>query len=355
MAKKIDIGDKAFTKAINHLRFSPHMNIIKSLDAKMFSLDANNVFNYKPEYLAAKEFESSCSLVDRRFGSDVTAKDISLKVAGLFSFISKQESPYKEELKKLAVETIKDLYNVPNHVNLQAFIENKIDFDATQEDNPKPFLKLSLEQKNKMRDSIQSRVILNGLVHGSSMYIWKSVYYIVRDKLMNLNPMLVQLYDEYTAGINFSFWMMDPATFQSSVESGQQFTQGYNEIKFNDTDEDGATITCKGINFPVLLHELNKGVIDYLICHQIPNEYTEDELKYFYSKADNYTNEIYHYLLSPTLWVILVQAINLETQSIPSVIMKLSKLSYVELCDIFITMIDDVELGREKLLMYKII
>lgn len=355
MAKKVDIGNKAFTNAIYHLKFKPHKNIIKALDAKMFSLDANNLFSYKPEYLAAKEFESSCSLVDRRFGSNVTAKDISLKVAGLFSFISKQESPYREDLKKLAVETIKDLYNVPDHVNLQAFIETNIDLSTDQDDSPQPFLNLSLNQKNKMRDEIQKRVILNGLVHGSSMYIWKSVYYIVRDKLMSLNPILVQLYDEYTAGVNFSFWTMDPAVFQSSVESEQQFTQGFNEIKFDEPGRPEATVLCKGINFPVLLHELNKGVMDYLICHGIPKDYSEEELRYYYSKADAYENEIWHYLLSPSLWNDLLETANVLPGDLPGVMMKLSKLSYQTLTEIFRAMMDDKKTAKIKLEVWKVI
>lgn len=355
MAKKLDIGNKAFTKAIQHLKFTPHRNIIKALDAKMFSLDANNVFSYKPEYLAAKEFEASCNLVERRFTSDVTVKDIGLKVSGLFSFISKQEKPFREELKQLAIETIKDLYKVPDHVRLQAFIETNIDLDTSQDDSPKPFLNLSLEQKNQMRDEIQKRVILNGLVHGSSMYIWKSVYYIVRERLMSLNPILVQLYDEYTAGINFKFWTLDPVLTQSTIESGQQFTQGFNEIKFDEPGKPAANVLCKGINFPVLLHELNKGVMDYLICHGIPKEYSEEELRYYYSKADAYENEIWHYLLSPTLWNDLLETADVLPENLPRVMMKLSKLSYQTLTEIFRAMMDDKDKARIKLEVWNVI
>lgn len=355
MVKKIDIGNKAFSNAICHLKFKPHKNLTKALDSKVFPLDANNVFGYKPEYLAAKEFESSCNIIERRLGSNVTTKDIKLKVFGLFSFISKQESPYKEDLKRIAVETIKELYNVPDHINLQAFIETKIDLNTDQDHNPKPFLNLSPEKKEEMIDSIQSRIILNGLVHGSSMYIWKTVYYIVRDKLMKLNPMLVQLYDEYTAGVNFLFWTMDPKDFQSSIETGEHFTQGFNEVKFDKTGEYGVNITCKGINFPVLLHELNKGVMDYLICHGIPKHYSEDELRYYYSKADNYQHEFYHYLLSPTLWNDFLETVDKNPNELPSVVMKLSKLNYSTLTDIFRCMMDDKEKAKIKLQLWKVI
>lgn len=355
MAKKIDIGNKAFSNAISHLKHKPHRNIIKALDAKMFSLDANNVFSYKPEYLASKEFEASCNLVDRRLGSNTTAKDISLKLSGLFSFITKQESPHKEELKELAIQTIKDLYQVPDHVRLQAFIETNIDLDTDQDDSPKPFLNLSLDQKNQMRDEIQKRVILNGLVHGSSMYIWKSVYYIVRDKLVDLNPMLVQLYDEYTAGINFNFWTLNPAEIQEEIKSGQQFTQGFNEIKFDEPGKPAANVLCKGINFPVLLHELNKGVMDYLICRGIPQEYSEEELQYYYSKADAYENELWHYLLSPTLWNDLLEVASVSPEDLPRVIMNLTKLSYQTLTEIFRAMMDDKEKAKIKLEAWKVI
>jgi hypothetical protein len=355
MAKKIDIGNKAFTKAIDHLRFTPHRNIVKAIDEKEFSLDENDVFNYKPGYLGAKEFEASCGLVERRFGNQMTETDIKLKVYGLFSFISKQEKPFIEDLKRIAIETIKDLYNVPDHVRLQAFIETNIDLDTDQDHNQKAFLNLSPEKQEEMKDEIQKRVILNGLVHGSSMYIWKSVYYIVRDKLVDLNPMLVQLYDEYTAGINFLFWTMDPASIQAAIQSGQQITQGFNEIKFDEPGKPAASVLCKGINFPVLLHELNKGVMDYLICRGIPQEYSEEELQYYYSKADDYTDEIWHYLLSPTLWNDLLDTANVSPENLPRVIMNLSKLSYQTLTEIFRAMMDDKEKAKIKLEVWKVI
>ena len=79
----------------------------------------------------------------------MTETDIKLKVYGLFSFIAKQEKPFIEDLKRIAIETIKDLYNVPDHVRLQAFIETNIDLSTDQDHNPKAFLNLS--QKNRKR------------------------------------------------------------------------------------------------------------------------------------------------------------------------------------------------------------
>lgn len=352
---KIDIGNKEFSKAIQNLPYVPHRKIIKKLDAKLFSLDANNVYNYKPEYLAGKEFGSVCELFQRRFGDEVKPSDVLLKVMGLFEYISRKEKPFVKDLQILAVEIIRELYNVPDHVDLQAFIEPRIHLDTEQDDNPEPFLELSLEQKNAMRDEIQKRVILSGLVHASSMHIWKGVYYLAKEKLDEMNPQLVELYDEFTAGINFQFWMMDPDGIQDAIADGQQLTQGFNKIKFDQPGKPQATVLCKAINFPALLHEVNKGVIDYLICHGIPKHYSKEELVYYYSKADAYNQEIWHYLLSPTLWVDLLATANVDSQEIPRIIMNLSKLSYQTLTEIFRAMMVNQEAARIKLQAWKVI
>lgn len=355
MAKKIDIGSKGFTTAIKHLPIKPNNALIKCLDSKMFPLDSNNVFNYKPEYLASKEFESTLNLANRRFGSNYSFNSIKPKISGLFNFISKQETPYKKQLEILAIDTIKELYNVPDHINLNAIINKNIDLELDQDHNPNSFLELSLEKKNEMRDEIQKRIILNGLVHGSSMHIWKSVYYIVREKLLQLNPMLIELYDEYTAGVNLLFWSFNPGAIMGSIQNQEQLTQGFNQVKFEHPGSKKVDIGCEGINFPVLLHELNKGVMDYLICHGIPKEYSEAELIYYYAKSDLYENEFWHYILSPTLWIDLLETISLSPHELPSVVMKLSKLSYSTLTEIFRCMMDDKEKAKTKLELWKVI
>jgi len=57
--------------------------------------------------------------------------------------------------------------------------------------------------------------------------------------------------------------------------------------------------------------------------------------KYYYAKADKYEDEIWHYLLSPSLWKDLLDAITVPTQNIPDIIAKLSLLEYEELVEIF--------------------
>lgn len=347
---------------IEDLKHRPHNDITSRIDSKMFSLDGNELYHYKPELLAGEEYKRCLELFEKRLPSEYglptpnSVVRLQQQMAMIDKVMFNKEMRHIEELKQIAVQAIRSLFSIPEHVVILPEIGRNLNVKSEeQDDNPSPALSLEPEQQRKMYQEIQKRIILNGLVHGAAMHIWKSAHYIIKDQIDNLDPMLMTLYDQYTTSVGWLIWQMSPDEMQAAIDSGGAMTQGFNQLEFEEEGEPECNVHCHAINFPVLLHEVTKGAIDYLICHGIPKEYNEEELRYYYATADDYSNELYHYLLSPTLWIRLVQAVDLETQFLPSVIMKLSQLSYSELCDIFIPMIDDIELGRKKLLMYKII
>jgi len=268
--------------------------------------------------------------------------------------IIKEEAPFKAQLEELAIETIREIYQVPDYVDLKGFIHPKLSLDTEQDHDAEPFLELTLEQKNKMRDEIQKRIILNGLVHGSSMHVWKGIYHLVAAELDAINPALKELYNYYTSTLGIAIWLMDPDKFQEIIEEGGQITQGFNKLQFDKQKGFGGQVQAKGINFPVLLHELNKGVIDWLISAGIPKDYTADELKYYYAKADAYENEPWHYTLSPTLWAELLETAQVPNEEIPKLISKLVKLSYQELVDLFRLIQDNKEAVTQKIKAWKL-
>lgn len=334
MAKKPDIGSKEFTKLLVELQHAPHKNYIKRIDSKMFSLDLNKVYNYKPELLAFKEFSRCLNLFQSR-NPGLSPSEGAGRIPGVQSLIIKAETPHKLKLENLAIQTIKDVYQVPDYVDLKGFINPKLSFDTEQNDDAEPFLDLTLDQKNKMRDEIQKRIILNGLVHGSSMHIWKGMFHLVSAELDEINSELKELYNYYTSTLGIAIWLMDPDSFQATIENNSQMTQGFNQLKFDRQKGFGGQVQAKAINFPVLLHELNKGVIDWLISSGIPKDYTPEELKYYYAKADAYENEPWHYTLSPTLWLELLETAQISNEDIPKLISRIVKLSYLELVDLF--------------------
>jgi hypothetical protein len=359
MAKKVDIGSKEFTKLLDGIKYSPNPEIIKKLDAKMFALDQNKVYNYKPERLAISEFTRCLQLFESRNPGLKPGEGL-LRLNGVQNLIIKAEEPNKTQLQDLAVDTIREIYQVPDYVDLKAFIQPRLNLDTDQDKNPAPFLGLTMEQKNKMRDEIQKRIILNGLVHGSSMHIWKGIYHLVSEELDKINPGLKDLYNYYTSTLGLTIWLINPDEFSDIIENGSDIlggmniTQGYNKLSFNRGQGFGGKVEAKGINFPVLLHEINKGVIDWLISAGIPQDYTHEELRYYYSLADAYTNEPWHYMLGPTLWVELLEAAQVSNEDIPKLISRIVKLSYPEMVQLFRLIQDNKEQATQQIQKWKL-
>lgn len=354
------IREHKLTDAVKELKHKPCAGILRAIDSKMFSLDGNAVFRYKPEVLALKEFERCLSLAERKLPNEFSLDTkkatmmIQVNLMHTLNAIMVKEHSNVEQLQEIAVKTIRELFDIPEHVNILPEIKNSLGNIDEQDDSPEAVLSLSPERQREMRDEIEKRVILNGLVHGSAMHIWKSVHYIVKEEVDMIHPLLMQLYDVYTSGVGFMMWQMPPELAMMEIGS-HGLTQGKNELKFKKEGEAECDIECGGINFPVLLHEITKGAMDYLICHGIPKEYSEEELKYYYAKSDAYENEYWHYLLAPSLWTSFVEAAKLSTQEIPLAIARMTKLSYQDLSDVMKACIDSPEAGELKLKEFKIV
>jgi len=320
-------------------------SIIKRIQEGKFPF-ADNAAYGKPMDMANQEFTRCLDLVNRKV-PDIHG-DIMEAAFEIFDQLMLREEDNEEELSKLAVDTIRDLYEVPEHIVLVATVEDvlsaNLDVDMSQDE-----LNISPERMQELLPEIKKRVILNGLSHGSSIHIWKSAHHLVNEPLHELDHGLIDDHDKYAALIGISFWItpLMIAEQQLRAEDGSMFQQGLCKIEFEDGD---VNIQANGVVFPVLLHELNKGVIDYLIMRGLPHDVTKDELRYIYQEADKYEDEIWHYLLSPSLWKKLLDGCQVSPNKIPEIISNLSILTYKELADIF-----SCDSIREKLKYYKVL
>lgn len=357
-----DIKERKFSEEIKGLRHRPHNGIVNRIDSKMFSLDGNRVYQYKPEILASEEYKRCLELFERRLPQEFEMStpeavvQLQLRMNNVMNVIFNKEMRHLDKLKEIAVDAIRSLFDIPEHVKILPDIDTDLDVNPEeQDDSPQPVLSLSPEEQRQMYQEVQKRIILNGLVHGAAMHIWKSAHYIIKEKIDKLDPMLMELYDRYTASIGWLIWQMSPDAFQNAIDNGQAITQGFNRLEFEEEGEPECNVHCHAINFPVLLHEVAKGAIDYLICHGIPKHYSEEELRYYYATADSYENEYWHYIMSPTIWTRFLIAANLDTQDLPMAIARLTQLSYDELSDVMIACINGAESGNLKLKSKKIV
>jgi hypothetical protein len=353
------IRETLFSDELEGLNHLPHPATVRTVNSKRFSLDANRLFHYKPHVLAAEEYKRCLELFERRLPAEqalptqeaVVMTQMRMQPTSDSMFIKEMKN--QEVLQEIAVNTVRSLFDIPEHIKLLPELSDSVDLDPDgQDDSPEPYLSLTEERKREMQDEIQKRIILNGLVHGSAMHIWKSAHYIIKEEIDKVDDFLMTLYDEYTAAVGWLLWQMDPDAFNRELGGT---TLGYNQLEFEEEGEPECNVHCHAVNFPVLLHELTKGAMDYLICRAIPSEYSEQELEYYYAKADDYENEIWHYLMSPTLWIKLIEAADVATQEIPAVIANLTQLSYQDLTSALRACIDSKSAGQAKLKQFNIV
>jgi hypothetical protein len=356
------IREKKFSQEIEGLKHLPNQSLINRIDSKLFPLSTNSLFRNKSHILAGDEYKRCLELFERRI-PEHAGKETSRALMGLqmemmplFRDIYLKEVQHQDSLKEIAVDTIRDLFDIPEHVTILPDMEQTFFNEQVEEypDSPQPFLSLSQEEKQEMRDEIQKRVILNALAHGSAMHIWKTAHYIVKEKIDGLDPILMSHYDRYSSAYSWMMWMFEPEMFQNQINQIGG-TQGSNSLKFDQEGEAECTIECHGVNFPVLLHEVTKGAMDYLICHGIPKHYSEEQLQYYYSKADAYENEYWHYLMAPSIWIKFSEATGESTQDLPLAIARLTQLSYQELAEVMEACIDGKDQGNSKLREYDIL
>jgi len=302
----------------------PNKTIVQSIESESFSLFRNKIFQYKPQRLYKKEFDNCLSFYYDKLGEvNRTSSELFMLYKSLYAKIQSIEKPIKEKLEQLASDTIRKLYDIPAQINLNSKIINESEINFSE-----PQLQLS-ELTYELKEEIHKRVILNSVVNGSSVHIWKSICFLIKDDIDKLNPNLFELYVSYSALVNYILWQQDAS--MNNINNKHIQKNGICDIDFKNF-----TLNSNGVNFQVLLLETNKVALHYLTCNAIPKHFNENELRTYYYLADNYQDEFWHNLLSPTIWIDLLETAQINSDIIPKLIHKLTSLNNDKLTELFI-------------------
>lgn len=327
---------------INRIKLQPRITkpvkfISRFIDSPSNPLNLNPVIGIDPALLALEEYNRTCDIFEARFNSqpidDLQAYNL---IQALYAEIVNLESPITEVLEAIGIQAIRELYQLPDELEVEAEISHGPCGDFLQDqDTNAP--KLSLDRMEYLQEQIQKRILLNALVHGSSKHAWKTLHYLVQDKINELSPNLFDLYNKLTAITSMMLWRQEEWMLDLIQENKEN---AIGECKVEFTDE-GANLISKASCLPVLLSELNKSIFDYTICAGIPTDLTDDELLYYYNQADDYSLEPWMYFVGPSLWEKLISTAKQPSENLPEMMARLSELSLGQLTDLFQLMLDD--------------
>ena len=98
------------------------------------------------------------------------------------------------------------------------------------------------------------------------------------------------------------YWIMPDQTTMMMAQSGSG-RAGKEEV---DPETDPPTIKAEGALFPILVHELFKGVMEYVSAHGLPSdpEFAEDVI----GMEDTLPAEIWDLRLGPVIWEKFMEA-----------------------------------------------
>lgn len=227
------------------------------------------------------------------------------------------EKDHKETLEDLAVETIvKELslpdgafnYDVellsmlggidtskmitePEEVDDEDVIEQFGVSSDQAEDDLENFMaafdNFSLEQ--------HKRRMANVLIQGAAKK-GHYMFHLVEGPLNNIDPQLINLYGVLMSINDLLYWIMPDQITMSAAGSGEG-VQGSEEI---DDTTDPPTIRVKGLFFPVLLHELIKGVYEVLGSQGLPDDPKAADM--VMGQTDTLPYEVWDLRLGPVIW-----------------------------------------------------
>ena len=328
-----------FAEYLENGNYMPNPRIVRMIHEKTFPFNENRFFSYNPAFLGADEFNRCTRIyIERAEGQSP------MHAMMLMQELLQLEAPHREELTEIAIDLVREMYNVPETINLRAFLENSDEEagDGDFDDSDVEEEMISDERKEELKVEIEKRRILNSIVHGAAIHQWTSAYYIAADKLNDINPELLGKYNRLSALVNYWNWQMIQA--DAMQMGGRPVVQGHNKVDIEKKD-----IKASAMNFPVLIHELSKGVVDYLASIGIP-QLPPYELEYVYAEADKYSHEQWHYFFGPTLWRALLSTADVTSHDLAPFINYIAQLDYTDLSNLCIDICHHPEeLGKKQI------
>lgn len=222
---------------------------------------------FSPKTLATLKGKSGESL--QQMLGDKTLTQSMMRSQELITELMRIEAPYKDLLEQLAIDMVSEAYPIIDHAGIK--IEAKLNeelkvSDVEPEEEPEEDeleLPPGIELPSGEPPEDVKRRIINGITHGSAIR-GSFGYLLFREYLDRIDDTLVDKYGEILKNV---FGMYDDdeaiAMMLAMLQQGSKIEGGESEAEYNE-EEDTFTIKANALVFPMLVHEIVKGLYEIL-------------------------------------------------------------------------------------------
>ncbi len=292
-------------------------------------LDGDGVVSSFEEKIASKRFQDVVNKVKQYTGlTDISGPsafmELQMMLKRAVEDVKSIEGENEEYLENLAVDLVTKEMSIPEGT-FQFDVEllsgmGQIDTSKMRTQSQEPedediLQQFGVESEEEAEDDLDDfmaafekfdmekakRRFINSLIQGAA----KKGHYmfaLVQDELNRLDPRLLNLYGVLMSIADLMYWVVPDQMTQMMAGSGEG-VQGSEEV---DDQTDPPTIKAKGLFFPVLVHELLKGVYEVLGTAGLPDDPKAAEM--VMGSQDTLPYEIWDLRLGPVIWEKFIEA-----------------------------------------------
>ncbi len=267
------------------------------------------------ELISSKRFKDSVDKVRMAMGDTRTIQGSNalMQLMGTVSQAMQRlimiQSQNAEELEALAVKLVKDELGIPEgamQFDAQLVMQPMGAAEGMKSDPEMP----SEEEVEELMGDIENfnlerakRRFINSLIQGAA-FKGGHMYVMVRDEINDINPQLMNLYAVTQALMEHAYWIFPDMEGMAGGGGGQM---GQSEF---DPETDPPTVKARAVTFPLLVHELVKGVYEVFGTHGLPDDPRQAEM--VLSAEDSLPSEIWDSRLGPIFWEKFVSTYPME-------------------------------------------
>lgn len=292
--------------------------------------------------LADESFSEIARNIQQKTGKqNVTINDVQELLSNSLMSAAKKEYSYGiDRLERKAVEMIRKQFNIP---------EDAVEFEATITGIPSEMLVgyelspqeaeqlsnrvglkvgkvqregLKIDKGNKevpqgktseeLKPKVKRRRITNAMMHGAARK--SQNLHHMEDELRTNDPSLNRDYANLMAANDASYFLLDDQTIKQQGQGG--IHAGNTRVQLSREPNGKPKIIAQGMVFPILLHELAKGVVELMSLWSLPTD--AEERSYVLDKTDNLESETNDIRLGTKIWEKFVNEIPVDNQEVIS-------------------------------------
>lgn len=267
------------------------------------------------ELISSKRFKDSVEKVRMAMGDTRAIQggnplmSLMMSVMGSMRELIMIQMQNKKKLEDLAIELVKNELGIPEGAMqfkaelvmqpMSAAKGMKDEPEMPSEEEIEEFMG-DMEEFNLERSK---RRFINSLIQGAA-FKGGHMFNLVRNELNDINPRLMDLYTTSQALMEHAYWLYPDMESMAGSGGGQM---GQSEV---DEETDPPTVIGRAVTFPLLVHELVKGVYEVFGTHGLPDDPRQQEM--ILNVEDTLPAEVWDSRLGPIFWEKFVASYPME-------------------------------------------